>query len=64
MYYFLVEDDESLKRYRHLYKTLTDEFVAEKKVEFTGYVVNLENLVGLYFDALNPIFEVKLKSFV
>jgi len=62
-YYFLVEEDDSLKKYQYLYKKMTDDFVADKKTEFIKHVLNLEDLVGLYFDALNPIFEARLKMF-
>lgn len=63
-YYFTIEEDDNLRKYRHIYKKKADEFVLDKKVKFKGYVSNLENLVELYFDALRPVFEAKLNSFI
>ena len=64
LYYFLAEEDDSFERYQYLYKKKTDEFVADKKVEFKENVANLENLVGVYFDAVITVFETGLKSYV
>ena len=64
LYYFLAEKDDSFERYQYLYKKKTDEFVADKKVEFKENVANIENLVGVYFDAVITVFETRLKSYV
>lgn len=63
-YYFLVEEDDSFERYQYLCKKKTDDFVADKKVEFKNNVAKLETLVQAYFNALIAIFESKLKSYV
>jgi hypothetical protein len=64
MYFFLVEEDDSFKRFLYLFKKMADDFVADKKDELIGNVSNLEGLVESYFDALNPVFERRLKSCV
>ena len=63
-FYFLFEEDDSFERYQYLYKKKTDDFVADKKVEFKDNVAKIETLVEAYFDALIAVFETKLKSFV
>ncbi len=63
-YYILVEEDDSFERYRYLFKKKTDDFVAEKKVEFKDHLVNLENLVETYFDAVRTAFEGRLRAYV
>lgn len=63
-YYLLVEEDDSYKRYRCLFKKKTDDFVDEKKAEFKDHLVNLENLVESYFDPVYTDFEVRLKAYV
>jgi hypothetical protein len=62
-YYLLVEEDGSFERYQYLYKKMTDDFVADKRVQFKGNVADLENLVEACFDALNEAFEARLKSY-
>ena len=63
-YYHLVENDGSFDCYNFLFKKKTDDFVAEKKVEFKSQIMNLERLVTVYFNNLQTDFEAKLKVYV
>jgi len=63
-YYLLAEVDDSWKRYHYRYKKQTDDFVTNRKAEFQRNVAKLENLVEAYLDALNAVFETRLKSYV
>jgi len=56
-----VEEDDSFERYRYLIKKKTDDFVAEKKLKFKDHLVQMENLVEIYFDAVRAAFEARLK---
>jgi len=47
-----------------LFKKKTDAFVAEKKMEFKDNLVKLENLVGIYLDAVRAAFEARLNTYV
>lgn len=60
-YYHVVEEDDSFERYRYLIKKKTDDFVAEKKLKFKDHLVQMENLVEIYFDAVRAAFEARLK---
>lgn len=63
-YYLVVEEDNSFERYRHLYKAKMDDFVAERKQEFSGQVAELEQKVEEYFDALFVFFQSKSRPYV
>lgn len=63
-YYLVVEEDNSFERYRHLYKTQMDDFVAERKQEFSGQVSELEKNIDQYFDALYAVFNLKSEAYV
>jgi hypothetical protein len=63
-YYLLAEEDHDFERYRYLFKKKTDDFVAEKKQDFTGQLVDLEGLVEGYFDSILSVFETRLKAYV
>ncbi len=63
-YYYLAEEDDDFERYRYLFKKKTDDFVAEKKRDFKGHIVDLENLVKIYLDSIASNFEAKLNQYV
>lgn len=63
-YYQLKEEDDSFERYRYFFKKKTDDFLAEKKVEFQRHLVNLEHLVKAYFDAVRTAFDARLTAYV
>ncbi len=63
-YYLVVEEDDSFERYRHLYKAQMDDFVAERKQEFSGQVSELEKNVEKYFDVLYVFFQDKSGAYV
>jgi hypothetical protein len=64
-YYYLVgEGEHQLDKYRHLYKNITDRYIADKKEEFKKHIEELERLVDAFFDAILKVFEARLKSYV
>jgi len=63
-YYYLLEEDNEFYKYYNSYKQKTDRFVVDKKDKFKQNVINIKNLVKLYFDALNKIFDNKLKLLI
>lgn len=63
-YYHLAKEDDSFERYRYLFKKKTDDFVTEKKLEYKDYLVQTENLVEIYFDAIRTAFEARLNAYV
>lgn len=60
-YYFLLETDEfdNLKKYNHIYKTKTDNYIKKKKAELINITVRVEKLVS---DLLDNSFSVALKN--
>ncbi len=63
-YYFVVEEDQQFKKYHHLYKHKTDNYVSDKKAEFQNHIEKLEHLVEAFFDTISKVFEARLKSYV
>ena len=57
-YYYVVEKDEQLEKYRHMFKRETDNYVAEKKAVFQKHVEELENLVEEVFNAVHKILRL------
>lgn len=63
-YYLVAEEDQQFEKYRHLYKQKTDKYVSDKKAEFQKHIEELERLAEAFFDAIQKVFEDRLKSYV
>lgn len=64
-YYFLLETDEfdNFKKYDHIYKTETDNYIKGKKAELTDITVQIEKLVSDLFDNVYPIVIKNLSKY-
>lgn len=60
-FYYLLDEDPEIREYYFGMKRRTDTFVADKKEEFRKNVIEQENFVEQFFDAVLVIFESRLK---
>ncbi|MGO3876263.1 Cthe_2314 family HEPN domain-containing protein [Psychrobacter celer] len=53
-YYFLEDQGATeIIKFKHLYKTETDNYIRDKKTEFKGHLTELERLIIDFLDAVN-----------
>jgi len=64
-YYFLeAQGAEEIIKFKHIYKSQTDKYIAEKKEEFNKQLDELTKLVTKLFDVLIHFYNNKYESFV
>ena len=63
-YYYLIGETESkeLKKFDHFYKRQADNYVQNKKKELKMLADEVTELITLYFDALLPFVDKKIKT--
>ena len=62
-FYYLLEEDDSFKRFSNIYNVRANKFVSEKKSKFLEKLEKLENLVEEYFNFVQIPFEERLKTY-
>jgi len=63
-FYYLMdtEQSEDLQKFKHLFKTETDQYVNEKKEDLGKQIVTIEQLVDEFFTSLQSIAEMRITS--
>ena len=62
-FYYIIDngDPDNLKRYSHIYKTRTDNYIKDKKIELNNSANEVYELITRYLDSLTPYINKKTK---
>lgn len=61
-YYYLIDkgDPDNLRRFSHVYKTKTDKYIKDKKIELEKSADEVLILISNYFESITPYIEKKI----